>query len=114
MDTCLAVGASDPASLDWHIFTWGLVGGAVAAGAAAARFAWTGTERAGGRGEMALPAAAQWKPSDSWASNLSAREPTSKRIDHLVSAVLFLRPPRASTHREVPDQHVQVTRPALD
>jgi len=71
MYTHLAAAGSDTASLDWHIFLWGLLGGAAAAGAAGAWFAWTRTNR-GGRVEMALPAAGQWKLSDSWASNLTA------------------------------------------
>jgi hypothetical protein len=69
MYTHLAAVGSGTASLDWHVFRWGLIGGAIAAVLA---WVWFALARIGGWGEMALPAAGQWKLSDSWASNITA------------------------------------------
>jgi hypothetical protein len=73
MYTQLATARPDPASLHWNILLWGLLGGAATAGIAGEWFFLTRNKRAdeGGR-FMALPAAGQWKLSDSWASNLTA------------------------------------------
>jgi hypothetical protein len=70
MYTHLAAVGSDTASVDWQVFSWGLRGGAIAAGLA---WVWFVLARLiSGWGKMALPAAGQWKLSDSWASNITA------------------------------------------
>src|SRR5438128_404035 len=62
-----AAEATEQAVPDWRILGWGLVAGIAATAVVSIRLVWLAR-----RGSGELPGGAQWKFTDSWASNVTA------------------------------------------